>query len=170
MERWFNTVKQQLDGYEYNPKNIWNMDESGFAVGEEQAMKVLIHLDNIQKYKVVAAKQEWVTDIEYINTAGEALAPFLIFKGKYMNTRWINEQTSNGWYFATSKNGWTSNDLGLEWLIKVFELLTCEKAAEERRLLIYDGHGNHIQGDFLAYCIQNAIDLLVMPFYCSHIL
>ena len=76
----------------------------------------------------MAGKQEWVIDIECINAAGEAIAPILIFKNEYMNTRWINEETSGGWYFATSKNGWISNDLGLHWLIKVFEPLTRERA------------------------------------------
>ena len=63
------------------------MDESDFGVGEEQAIKVLIHLDSVQKHKVVVGKQEWVTDIESISAAGESLPPLLIFKGKDMNTR-----------------------------------------------------------------------------------
>ena len=62
------------------------MDESRFGIGEEQVMKMLMHLDNIQKYKVVAGKQEQITDIECINMAGKAIALTLIFKGEYMNT------------------------------------------------------------------------------------
>ena len=87
-----------------------------------------------------------------------------------MNTRWLNERSPEGWHFATSKNGWTSNDLGLAWLKRVFEPLTREKAAGRQRLLIADGHGSHIQGDFIAYCMENQIDLLIMPPHCSHIL
>lgn len=111
----------------------------------EQIMKVLVYLVAIQKDKVIGGKQEWVTDIECINAAGEALAPLLIFKGTNVNTRWINEQSPQGWYFATSKNGWTSNDLDLEWLKRVFEPLTRERAAGRQRLLIADGHGSHIE-------------------------
>jgi hypothetical protein len=59
---------------------MWNIDKSGFGIGEEQAMKVLIYLNSIQKYKVIGGKQEWVTAIKYINTVGEALAPLIIFK------------------------------------------------------------------------------------------
>jgi hypothetical protein len=70
------------------------MDESGFGVGEEQIMKILIYLDTAQKSKMIRGKQEWVTDIEYINAADEALAPLLIFKDNDVNTRWINEQSS----------------------------------------------------------------------------
>ena len=67
-------------------------------------MKVLMHFDNIQKYKIITAKQKWVTNIKCINVTDEILTPFLIFKNKYMNTRWINKQTSNKWYFTTFKN------------------------------------------------------------------
>ena len=34
------------------------MDKSGFNINKEQMMKMLIYLDNIQKYKVMAGKQE----------------------------------------------------------------------------------------------------------------
>ena len=133
-------------------------------------IKVLAFLDTKQQEKVIAGKQEWVTDIECISAAGEALPPLLIFKGEYLNTRWLDERSPEGWYFATSKNGWTSNKLGLAWLTTVFEPLTREKAEGRRRLLIADGHGSHIQADLIAHCMQNNIDLLIMPAHCSHIL
>jgi hypothetical protein len=170
VQRWFSAVVSMYTEYRYDPQNIWNMDESGFGIGEEQAMKVLIYLDNATKYTAVGGKQEWVTDIECISAAGEALAPLLIFKGTDVSSRWINEKTPQGWSFATSKNGWTSNHLGLEWLRRVFEPQTREKAAGRRRLLIADGHGSHIQADFIAHCMQNDIDLLIMPPHCSHLL
>jgi hypothetical protein len=170
VKRWFDAVASLYEQHHYSPSNIWNFDESGFGVGEEQVMKVLTFLDTKQQERVIAGKQEWVTDIECINAVGEALPPLLIFKGAYMNTRWLNERSPEGWFFATSKNGWTSNTLGLAWLQTVFEPLTREKAAGRRRLLIADGHGSHIQADFIAYCMQNDIDLLIMPAHCSHVL
>jgi hypothetical protein len=170
VKRWFDAVGEMLQEHKYNPADMWNMDESGFGIGEEQALKVLVHLDSTQKHKVIGGKQEWVTLIECINAAGEALAPLVIFKGKDLNARWINESSPLGWHFATSKNGWTSNNLGIAWLKNVFDPLTREKAAGRQRLLVVDGHGSHIQGDFIAYCMENKIDLLIMPPHCSHIL
>ena len=73
----------------YDNSNIWNMDESGFGVGESQTTKVLVPLERTQKYKVVAGKQEWVTVIKYINAAGGAIAPMIIFKGKDVNSGWL---------------------------------------------------------------------------------
>jgi hypothetical protein len=93
---------------------------------KSRQQKVLVYLDKHIKYKVIGGKQEWVTDIECMSAAGEALPPLLIFKGANMNTRWINEQSPQGWHFATSKNGWTSNNLCLEWLKRVFEPHTRE--------------------------------------------
>ena len=170
VKRWFDAVALMHEQHSYYPCDMWNMDESGFGIGEEQITKVLVHLDIKQKEKVIGGKQEWVTDIECINAAGEALAPLLIFKGQDINTRWINERSPQGWHLATSKNGWTSNDLGLAWLKNVFDPLTRKKAAGRRRLLIADGHGSHIRADFIAYCMENDIDLLVIPAHCSHIL
>jgi hypothetical protein len=159
-----------LGEYSYEPEDIWNMDESGYGIGEEQVFKVLVYLDTKQKHRVVGGKQEWVTDIECINAAGEALAPLIIFKGTTMNSRWLNKQSPEGWNFAISKNGWTSNDLGLVWLKEVFDRQTSAMAAGRRRLLIADGHGSHIRADFIAYCIGHNIELLIMPPHCSHVL
>ena len=62
------------------------MNESGFGINEEQVMKMLIHLDNIQKYKIMTGKQEWIIDIECINTVDKVIVFTLIFKDEYMNT------------------------------------------------------------------------------------
>ena len=62
------------------------MDESGFNISEKQAMKMLMHFNNIQKYKIMAGKQEWITDIKYINMADKTIISTLIFKDKYINT------------------------------------------------------------------------------------
>lgn len=114
VKRWFNTVKEKFAEHTYDLSNIWNINKSGFGVGEEQAIKMLIYLNKTQKQKIIGGKQEWITDIECINTAGKALPRLLIFKGKHLNTRWISTDTPLDWHFATSKNGWTSNELDLQ--------------------------------------------------------
>ena len=96
--------------------------------------------------------------------------PMIIFKAKNLNSSWLPSETPSNWHFAVSKNGWTSNDLGLHWLIKVFEPQTREIAGNQYRLLIADGHGSHIRADFIAYYMENDIDLLIMPLYYSHLL
>lgn len=101
---WLAAVDTMLREHEYDPADMRNMEESGFGIGEEQAMKRLVHLDSTQKYKVIGSKQEWVIVIECISAADEVLALLLIFRDQDVNTRWIEEQSPNGWHFATSKN------------------------------------------------------------------
>jgi hypothetical protein len=170
VKQWFDAVAAQIEEHGYEHANIWNMDESGFGIGESQTTKVLIPFQYNQKSKAIGGKQEWVTTIEAVNAAGEALSPMIIWKGKHLNSGFISEDTPKDWSFAVSENGWTSNTLGLEWLIQVFERKTREKAAGARRLLIADGHGSHIRADFIAYCMEHDIDLLILPPHCSHIL
>lgn len=64
--------------------------------------------------------------------------------------------------------GWTSNIHSLEWLRRVFEPQTRTRANGQPRLLICDGHDSHISGNFVSYCMQNNIYLLILPPYTSH--
>ncbi|KXL47755.1 MAG: hypothetical protein FE78DRAFT_29737 [Acidomyces sp. 'richmondensis'] len=41
---------------------------------------------------------------------------------------------------------------------------------KERRLLIIDGYSSHITADFIAFYIDNAIDILILPLHCSYAL
>jgi hypothetical protein len=146
------------------------MDESGFGIGDSQNTRVIVPIKFNHKNNAVPGKQEWVTDIECINAVGEALSPLLIFKAKNLNSGWLPAETPPDWQFGVSENGWTSNDLGLHWLMKVFEPQTRRERGDNRRLLIVDGHGSRIRADFIAHCMENDIDLLIMPPHCSHIL
>ena len=89
VKSWFDVVAQLVREHSYEYHNIWNMDESGFRVGESQSTRILVSIDLKIKYKKVADKQEWVTVFECINAAGEAIAPLVIFKAKYLNSGWI---------------------------------------------------------------------------------
>ena len=46
----------------------------------------------------------------------------------------------NGWKFTAADNGWTSDEVAVEWLEKVFPPRTT-KLGQGRRLLIFNGHG-----------------------------
>jgi hypothetical protein len=40
----------------------------------------------------------------------------------------------------------------------------------QRRLLIMDGRGSHISARFISFCIDSAVDLLLLPPHCPHVL
>ena len=53
---WFDAVAAKFQERAYERLNIWNMDESGFGVGESQNTRVLISINIKQKYKAIAGK------------------------------------------------------------------------------------------------------------------
>ena len=40
----------------------------------------------------------------------------------------------------------------------------------QHHLLIMDGHSSHITANIIAFCMQNAIDLLIILLHCLHLL
>lgn len=151
----------------YPPDAIFNVDETGFALGTTLSSKVLIDKTVSKGLKKIAGRQEWITALECVSATGTPLPPLVIFKAKDTNTTWIPAATPLGWYFSTSTSGWTSNSHGYEWLTKVFEPNT-RRNDGKRRLLLTDGHDSHVTARFIAFCIDNTIDLVVLPPHTSH--
>ncbi|KYG41120.1 hypothetical protein M433DRAFT_159418, partial [Acidomyces richmondensis BFW] len=152
VQGWFDAVTALYIQHQYLPEQIYNMDESGFAIGASQLSRVLVNIRERSSWKVIKGRQEWITAVECVSAAGYAIPPLLIFKAD------------------TSNSGWTSNSYAFEWIRTVFEPYTRPPSPEERRLLIMDGHSSHITADFIAFCIDNAIDILILPPHCSHAL
>ncbi|KAH7563633.1 plasma membrane calciumhypothetical proteintransporting atpase 2 [Bipolaris maydis] len=95
-------------------------------------------------------------------------------------TRRLNSQraqyedptTIAAWFKLTvglSENGWTTDQLGVEW-VKHFNQHTAARTAGVYRLLILDGHSSHATLEFDQYCTENKIITLCMPPYTSHLL
>jgi hypothetical protein len=96
--------------------------------------------------------------------------PFIIYKGHVHISAWYEEaDIPRNWKLLVSKNGWTNNELGLEWL-KHFDAHTKVRRVGRYRLLILDGHESHLNQDFKDYCKENNILTLCMPPHSSHIL
>jgi hypothetical protein len=60
-------------------------------------------------------------------------------------------------FFAASESGWTNNELGYHWLVRVFDKETKSQASRGWRLLILDGHGSRLNMRFIEYCDKNRI-------------
>jgi hypothetical protein len=110
-----------------------------------------------------------MTAIEGINTEGQSIPPFLIGAGQYHLANWYRESNLPGdWVIATSQNGWTNNQLGLDWL-RHFNRLIKDRSVGSYCLLILNGHESHYSAEFIRYK-ENKIIPLCMPAYASHLL
>jgi hypothetical protein len=169
---WFRLVFNTIAKYGILPDDIYNFDETGFAMGIASTARVVTASDRRGKpLRLQPGDREWVTAIETINARGWSLPPMVIFKGKvHISTWYENNNTSAQWTIALSDNGWTNDKLGLHWLKTVFEPNTASKTIGRYRLLILDGHGSHATPEFDQFCKDRAIITLCMPAHSSHLL
>ena len=114
--------------------------------------------------------REWVTVIQGVNSQGWTIPPFIIVAGKYHLSAWYEDSNlPKDWVIATSSNGWTTNERGLEW-IQHFNRHAKDRSIGTYRLLILDRHESHHSTDFEVFCKENKIITLCMPTHSSHIL
>ena len=83
---WFNAFRVRFEEQKYELCDIYNMDETGFAVGDTQSTRIIVDSTYKSNLKVTAGKQEWVTVLECIDGAGGALPPMVIFKAQNTNS------------------------------------------------------------------------------------
>lgn len=166
---WFNQVQDAIIEYGISDEDIWNFDETGFAMGVASTLWVVSRSDHIGRRKMLqAGNREWVTTIESMNCNG-AIPPTVILKGKTINTAWFNT-IPYGWRLEVSPKRWTNDEIGLQWVADHFIPLICGIKRELWQLLIMDGHGSHITAKFDDIYMENNVLLIVMPAHSSHLL
>jgi hypothetical protein len=170
LSKWFADLKSVIDEFNIHTENIYNMDESGFAIGTVERSVTIINADiRTHLQKANPGRQEWVTSVECICADGTALPPLIIFKAENLSHEWIPADTPKNWSFSCNSKGWTSNQHGLEWLQRCFDPTTRAKAENQFRMLICDGHDSHITGNFVEHCLNNKIHLMILPPHSSHL-
>jgi hypothetical protein len=171
IRNWFKLVENTIAKYGIRSDDIWNFDETGFMMGLLQSGMVVTGSERQGRPKSVQpGNREWITVIPAINAEGQSIPPFIIGAGQYHLANWYRDSNLPAdWVIATSQNGWTNNELGLEWL-KHFDRSTAKRLVSLYRLLVLDGHESHHSVDFERYCQDHKIITLCMPAHASHLL
>ena len=125
MEHHFKLFNRAQTKYKIRPEHIWNMDEKGFLLGMAAKSKVVCRKGRRNPRFVHDGNRKLITVVEALSTTGIVLPPLVITKGSYhIAGHHINGSGGPGWRYAKSPNGWTSNELGLDWLKEMFHPLT----------------------------------------------
>ncbi|RJE17441.1 Pogo transposable element, partial [Aspergillus sclerotialis] len=171
IQPWFDLVRRTIDKNGIQTEDIYNFDETGFAMGLIATAKVVTRAEYHGRRSVLQpGNREWVTSIECVNSTGFVLPPTIIFKGKtYHYEAWYND-LPHDWRIEISDNGWTTDEIGLRWLEKQFIPSTTNRTKGKYRLLVLDGHGSHLTPNFDRLCSQNDIIPICMPPHSSHLL
>jgi hypothetical protein len=167
---WFDAVAEARSAHDYLPFDIWNMDETGFGVGDGQSTAAVVNVYEGNSNKVIHGRQEWLTSVECVNAAGRMISPMIIYKGQTLDEGSLPDPAPEGWKFECSHKGWSNDYLGFKWLTEVFDPQTRPEDPNRRRLLILDGHSSHTTGKFIEFCMKNGIELLLLPPHSTHLL
>ena len=169
---WFQNVHKAIHEHGIHEDDIWNFDETGFAMGLCSTAKVITAIERCERpRRVIQGNREWVTIIETVSSKGVHISPVIILKAGNQQAAWFQEpKLSKDWWIATSQNGCTTDEIGLRWLKEVFEPSSRRYMTGAKRLLILDGQSSHLTAEFDDFCKQNAIICLCMPAHASHLL
>ena len=98
------------------------------------------------------------------------LVPIVVFKGSAHYHGWYSEVIKGTLgHFTYSPKGYSTSEIGLEWLRK-FNAETTPTHSTEYRLLLLDGHRSHYNLPFCEYAWDNKIILMSYPGNSIHLL
>jgi len=137
------------------------MDEVGYARGDTPAStKVITTMKNTDARRKSYPKGEWTSIIECINAVGGYLPTWTVYKGANPTQGHADRSLPASWYFSYSDSGFSTNEIGLGWLTKVFIPLTKPEQLDQWRLLLLDNHESHVNIEFMDLALKNKILLL----------
>jgi Tc5 transposase DNA-binding domain len=73
LTKWFEDLQRVIKEYKIEPGNLYNMDESRFAIGDIEASQRIINATIRQAFQEKPGRQEWVTSIECVCADGKSL-------------------------------------------------------------------------------------------------
>ncbi|ODM15521.1 hypothetical protein SI65_09124 [Aspergillus cristatus] len=117
IQSWFMRVRETIEKYGIVEGDIYNMDETGFQMGITSTAKVVCGMETRQSHAkaLQPGNRKWVTAIVCMNAVGWALPPQIIFAAANHQSLWYHD-IPDDYTISVSKNGWTTDELGLGWL------------------------------------------------------
>lgn len=103
----YTTAKTQ---YNVAELDIWNMDETGYAMGFAYSAKVVVLRGSLVNFKTIDGLREWVSQIDAIGMHGQIIPPFIIFRGRqHTASLWQEAVEAVGdCIIGMSENSWSN--------------------------------------------------------------
>lgn len=166
---WFGLLQQQIQAIGATPSEIWNMDETGFRLGEGKK-QIIVTKRRRTHYFGLPENRESATAIEAISATGEYLPAYIVLAGQNHQSRWYQQpELHNDTVIETSPTGYTNDQISFRWL-QHFEEYSKAKSYGGWRLLILDGHGSHHTIEFIQFCEDHNIIPFGLPPHTTHLL
>lgn len=164
---WFMKIGPVVEDPIIRDENVWNFDETRVILSKLGSVKVLVGKDDMRDYRGAREKRTMVTAIECVSGDGRYLTPMIIWPATTHRSNWTTFRTPR-WQYASSASGYTDSKISLEWLKRIFDPQTRERANGRPRVLISDGFATHETLEILEYCFGNHIIPCRLPSHTSH--
>lgn len=165
----FNAFATIKDRYSVDWQDVWNMDETGFQMGQLASSRVIFNKDDGPPVVGTTSTTQWVSIIECINASGGSIKPYIIHVGTEPRDSWfLPTEELPDWKWGLSSKGWSNNELGLDWLSTWFIPQT--GGATRHRILMLDQHESHVSHQFQLMAVQNNVHLFYLVPHSSGVL
>ncbi len=172
VRNWFATLKSLG---EFDPRLIFNVDETFLAPGSKKQRVVIVRGTTTRTVGVhtLESYNEHMTLVLCISAAG-AVAPYsLVLPFQHATEEMAKVFPCST--FTGSAKGWVDREIFDRWAQGVFipfinKIRTEIGTSEARALLILDGHNSRSNSDLLSTLAQSGITVACMPSHASHIL
>ena len=166
IDNFFEMLKQNnID--KIDPKNRWNVDETGFSCDPKKT-KIICRKTTKNPLVLIGNNEKFSYTLEFCcNSVGEYLPPFVLYKSKHLYDTWCIGGPKNTVY-STSPSGWMEAQQFIQWFKSVFLVHTAKNPGE--KVLFFDGHFSHVSIELIKLAMDNNVKLICLPPHSSHIL
>ena len=107
---WFHKLEGTLKLYKLGPRNIYNIDETGFQIGQGKSQRVVTNHKNPKKVISTGGIAETVTGVECIAADGWVMPPMILLAGSVHLEDWYCNQPNlpGNYSIGTSPTGWNN--------------------------------------------------------------
>ncbi|KAJ6235348.1 tigger transposable element-derived protein [Anaeramoeba flamelloides] len=144
----FITLKGLCEEKEYNPKLIFNMDETSLQLSKSSTYSVISPESKKKSYRAKLPTKRHMSAVCTISAYGNCLKTLYLLPRKSLNKNVFEKTNLNNYAYATSPRGFITKDLFYEWVRCVFipEVEAIREfnklPKDEWTLLVLDGHNS----------------------------
>ena len=180
LDKFLITYEQLLSSYNYNSDYIINADESPCNLSKDVSRYVITSSKSIKQGLIKPPKGLLRTILPFVAASGKVWMVVLIYKDVEKNgstkTNSISvpyklRQSRGTWptYYATSANGFVTNELWKEIISALIELIQ-PKRMGRRAILLLDRFTSHLEITSVKSLIDSNIQPIYLPAHTTHIL
>ena len=123
LDEWFQKINKLLEGTSLQDvdlqQHMWNCDESGFCTSSTSMKIIAKRGDRNVQETVGGSGREYITILGACCADGTRLPPHILYKGKNLWNRWIQNGPA-GCMYSVSDSGWMESANFFQWFEKMF--------------------------------------------------